>query len=87
MAKLSRDKIQQVQGALADLPPKPEAERKVTKKELILALAPDLRAKLAEGYSVEELVEILGKQGVSVKPTTLTTYLRQAAEAEKKAPE
>lgn len=87
MAKLSKDKIHELKGILEGLPPKPDAEKRVTKKELIMALAPDLRAKLAEGYSVEELIEILEQKGVSVKPTTLTTYLRQAEMAEKKAPE
>ena len=87
MAKLSKDKIKEVKGVLEGLPAKPDAERKVTSRELILALAPDLRARLAEGYTVAELVDILEKQGVKVKPTTMTTYLRQAEASEKKAPE
>lgn len=89
MAKLPKDKIHEIKGILEGLPAKPDAEKRVTKKELIMALAPDLRAKLAEGYSVEELIEILEQKGVSVKATTLTTYLRHAemAEQKQKAPE
>ena len=80
MAKMSRDKISQIRGMLAELPQKPDEERLVTSKEVIFALKEDLQKKLADGYTVAELVEILAKQGVKVKPATLVTYLRTAPE-------
>lgn len=57
-------------------PARVRADRPLTVKDVIANLAPTLLKMRNKGFSSSELVEHLGKQGVVVKATTLTKYLK-----------
>lgn len=57
-------------------PARARADRPLTVKDVIMDLAQTLVKMRDKGFTTNELVEHLGKQGVVVKPATLTKYLK-----------
>lgn len=73
--------IERLRSDLASLPPK--SKTSLTARDVVTALAPDLRSKLAtEGYSLSNLAEHMSARGVPISASTLGTYLRAIASQE-----
>jgi len=60
-------------------PPKPvlNANRDLTSKEIIMALAPDLAKLKSKGFTSQGLVDILKEHKISIKGATLNRYLAE----------
>lgn len=59
---------------LQTLPPKVPAT--LTARDAVVALAPEIRAARAAGYSLADIAGQLGRRGVAISASTLGTYLR-----------
>ncbi|MFA5976544.1 MAG: hypothetical protein WC859_10335 [Elusimicrobiota bacterium] len=62
--------------ALRSLPPKPPAERPMSTSDTIKMLKPEIVAAIANGYTHQEIVENLKKNGVKVGLSTLKNSLK-----------
>lgn len=65
--------IEKAKKTLSALPAKERAKKVLD--EALLELKPQIQAALEKGYSREDLVELLGKQGVPVKAYHLKSLL------------
>ena len=61
-----------------------DSDKPLSPKEAIMQLAPTLLVKKEEGFGTSELVEILAKHNITVKPHNLTRYLREYSAAKPK---
>jgi len=73
---LTAEKIEQLRTKLEELPKAEKAARPQTKRSLVGELAPQLEAAKLRGYTLKDLAELLGKEGVSIHPAMLGQYLR-----------
>lgn len=73
--------IDTLRATLVALPPK--AITKPTARDIITALAPELRVAIQErGYTYADLSEKLADSGLKVSTSTLGSYLRAAGQAQ-----
>lgn len=63
---------------LKEMKPIDESEREISKAEAVKLLAPEIRSLQGRGYSLEQVVEALGRGGVELSVGTLKSYLRRA---------
>lgn len=61
-----------------------EEEKRHSKKELIRNLAANIRELRAEGHSYESIMNGLAKGGITIKESTLKTYLNAAMKPRRK---
>lgn len=67
--------IEQLRAAFASLPPKPKS--KLTARDVVVALAPEIRTKIkVDGYSLKDMAQEMSERGVQISASTLGTYLR-----------
>lgn len=85
-ASISKAAIDQVGTALQDLPEKPREN--LSLREAVATLQDSITTALDRGYSYEEVVSILSKQGVDITVASLKRYLaaarKQAGDTPKK---
>lgn len=77
------DTVDALRAALAQAEPPP---RPLSTRQVVAALADDLRAMLAQGWSIDQLVEVLARNQIDLMPTTLQGYLRQPKTAKAAKP-
>lgn len=71
--EVATEVIEKAKKTLSALPAKEPAKKVLD--EALLELKPQIQAALEKGYSREDLVELLGKQGVPVKAYHLKSLL------------
>lgn len=71
------EQIENIRRAVVTAPP---PARKMTKKELIQALVPDLNSARQNGHNAQSLCEVLSGLGVIATPRTITQLLRTNAQ-------
>jgi len=72
----TKEVSQKAADALRSLPPKPPAERPLSASDLIKQLKPEITAAINNGYTLQEVVENLKKNGITVGLSTLKSGLR-----------
>lgn len=77
------DTVDALRAALAQAEPPP---RPLSTRQVVAALADDLRAMLAQGWSIDQLVKVLARNQIDLMPTTLQGYLRQPKTAKAAKP-
>jgi hypothetical protein len=69
--------VQTLRQLLSELPAQP-AQENLTARQVVEALKEDLLAKIKAGYTYDSLAEALSAKGLTISPTTLGDYLREA---------
>lgn len=81
---ITPETIDTLRGELQALPPR--ARTTLTARDAVAALAPEIRAARAAGYSLADLAGQLGNRGVSISASTLGSYLRGISRESEKQP-
>jgi len=77
---ITASQIKEVRQEFAKLRPATVAldgNRVMTVKEAVFALAPTLERMKKRGFDTQEIVERLHEKGITIKPPTLTKYLKE----------
>ena len=82
----STDKIEAISGKLREFQAAEKRKRRNNKKETIRLLAKDIASLRKRGYTLGQIVKILGGEGLEITEPTLRNYLQQLKRPEKKAP-
>lgn len=82
---ISPETIEMLREELQTLPPKPRAS--LTARDAVAALAPEIRAARAAGYSLGDLAYQLGDCGIAISASTLGSYLRAIGREGKARPD
>ncbi len=72
--KVSDDKIKSIQKELKNLPKKDSSKNM---KDFIDSISIDINLAIDKGYTHEEVLNILDKNGISIKLSTLKAYLKK----------
>ena len=67
---------QKIEATLDNLPEKPKSERPLTTKELVTELRTKIRAAQAKGYTLEEIVELLKREGAQISLSSVKSALK-----------
>lgn len=78
--------IDELQRKLDELPEVNDIEREVTKQEAIRRMADTISHLQARGYSMENIAEILTKEGLHISMQTLKSYLTRAKRVTRNKP-
>ncbi|UST77211.1 hypothetical protein [Pseudomonas siliginis] len=76
--KITIEAIENLQKSLKDLPPVENKEREVTKPDAVKLLASEIADLQERGYTIEMIAEILTKNGLELKASTLKSYITRA---------
>jgi hypothetical protein len=71
-----------VEGFIAKLKTLPKKEKAFTKNEALEAMRAHLRKARDDGYTLDELVELLKEMGIAVSIDTLRAALRESGRME-----
>lgn len=74
MKKISTDNIAEMRTKLSALEPSKPTE--LTAREVVAALASEMRAALTRGVSPTDMIGALAPLGFDISPSTLASYLR-----------
>lgn len=80
--ELTLDTVTTIAERLKNLPQAPEAARKLTTREAIARMRPQLSAALKKGYTHDALADMLQADGLTVSAATLKKYLRTGTRKE-----
>lgn len=73
--KIPSERLKILRAELAALKPKPKSE--YAAREMLVEAEAEIRAALALGYDLNDIAEMVSKHGAKIKPSTLSTYLRE----------
>lgn len=77
MAKtIDMAKVEEIAKTLQAAPKLPPGERVLTTREAVAKLTPQIRGMQRRGYTLDQVAEVLKKQGLALKVATLKGYLR-----------
>lgn len=82
---ITPETIDTLRGELQALPPR--ARTTLTARDAVAALAPEIRAARAAGYSLGDLACELGDCGIAISASTLGSYLRAIGREGKARPD
>lgn len=82
---ITPETIDTLRGELQALPPR--ARTTLTARDAVAALAPEIRAARAAGYSLGDLAGQLGDCGIAISASTLGSYLRAIGREGKARPD
>jgi len=61
------------------MPELPPEEQRLSKRQAIALLRPEIERLQSQGYGLERLVEVLGENGIAIRGGTLKVYLRTSS--------
>jgi hypothetical protein len=70
-----KDEIERLKASLAELPQLENVE--VSKREAVRLLASTIHGLQGKGYRLDKIAELVSERGVTIKPTTLKSYLHR----------
>lgn len=85
LMKYSAQQLEAVATKLRQLPPVQDAKTH-SKRDAIRVLATEIRALRDRGYTLDQIAEALGKNGLEISTPTLKNYLGRAKAKASKAP-
>lgn len=76
--------VERIRAAMQALPEVKPEQREVGNQEAVTQLAADIESMRAKGYTWDEIAEFFGKNGITIKATTLKSYARRAGAGSQK---
>lgn len=81
--KITTETLNKIAKTLNDMPAVPVEKLEHTKPQAIQKLSKEISAMQKRGYGLEQIAEILTKEGLQVKASTLKSYLQRAKPSQK----
>lgn len=81
--RITVESVEKLAAKLRDLPALDPGKQTVTKQEAVKRLSKEIRELLQRGYTLEQIAEMMSKEGIAIALPSLRSYLQRAAPARK----